>query len=123
LEQIDFDGKTTLYGPKTIFLDPFTVHTNSLPENYALSQNYPNPFNPITKIGFGLPKDDLVKISIYNILGQLIKLITHRNYYAGYHTLLWDGRDRNNNQVQSGIYYYQIETGEFCDVKKMVLLK
>ena len=95
----------------------------SIPENTILYQNYPNPFNPKTRIRFNLPKDDHVKIIIYNTLGQLIYVLTDNYYTAGNHSLIWDGCEKNDKKANSGIYYYRIESGKIIEIKKMILVK
>jgi hypothetical protein len=95
----------------------------SVPEEYALYQNYPNPFNPETEIRFQLLEDAFVVLKIYNTLGQEIIVLAERNYEAGFHNVLWDGKDMNGKYVTSGVYIYKIQAGEFQDVKKMILLK
>jgi hypothetical protein len=92
-------------------------------EEYALYQNHPNPFNPETEIRFQILEDAFVVLKIYNTLGQEICVLADRNYEAGFHNVLWDGKDINGNYVTSGIYIYTIQAGEFQDVKKMILLR
>jgi PKD repeat protein len=94
-----------------------------LPEEFALDQNYPNPFNPKTEIRFALPKDRSVTLKIYNLFGQEIQTLADGDFKAGYHTVVWDGRDQRGNPVSSGIYLYRIQAGEFNVVKKMSLLR
>ena len=89
-----------------------------IPNKYVLMQNYPNPFNPVTHIRFGLPKASLVRMELYNILGQRVTLLVDARKPAGYHVI-----DFNGNQLASGIYLYRIQAGEYVDVKKMVLIK
>jgi predicted phosphodiesterase len=98
--------------------------TEYIPD-YTLQQNYPNPFNPSTKIKFALPKTDKVKIELYNTLGQRVETLLNQQIKAGDHEV-----EFNANNLSSGIYYYRIEvgdparrTGEFQDVKKMILLR
>ena len=102
----------------------------ALPTQYALRQNYPNPFNPTTTISFALSKSSIVTITIYNVLGQVVKnLIDHQ---------LMDGGDYaqqfNANNFSSGVYFYRItaqpvdangrsQASSFTEVKKMVLMK
>jgi hypothetical protein len=95
--------------------DPFI---DKIPKTYVLFQNYPNPFNPITHIRFGLPKATDVKIDLYNILGQKVVTLFDAHKPAGYHVIDFDG-----NKFATGVYIYRIETDEFQDVKKMVLIK
>jgi hypothetical protein len=85
---------------------------------YRLAQNYPNPFNPATKISFSLPQSGNVKMTVFNIIGQEVATLLNENMNAGTHEL-----EFHAGQLPSGIYYYQIETGEFQDVKRMILLK
>jgi hypothetical protein len=88
------------------------------PDHYVLMQNYPNPFNPTTKIKFTLPYTELVKIQIYNTIGQKIETILEKQMRAGNHEV-----EFNANNLSSGIYFYRIEAGVFQDVKKMILLR
>jgi len=90
-----------------------------LPLVYRLSQNYPNPFNPITKINYELPKNSMVKIVIYDILGrEVTELVNNELKQAGRYTVEFDARS-----YASGVYFYRIEAGSFVQAKKMVLLK
>jgi len=90
----------------------------SLPSEYALSQNYPNPFNPRTTISFSLPVASHVSLEIYNVMGQRVTTVADGFYEAGVHACEWDG-----SAVASGVYFYRIETPEFVETKKMMLLK
>jgi predicted GH43/DUF377 family glycosyl hydrolase len=87
-------------------------------KTYILSQNYPNPFNPSTGIKFALPKPEIVKIKVYNTIGQHISTILNKPMRAGHHEV-----EFNAQNLSSGIYYYRIEAGEFQDLKKMILLR
>ena len=91
---------------------------NIIPEKFTLSQNYPNPFNPTTNIKFDIAKSTPVKIVIYNLLGEEIKILVNSKLSVGSYKVGWDGTD-----YPSGVYFYKLETDEFTDVKKMVLLK
>jgi len=89
----------------------------------ALQQNYPNPFNPSTTIHYTLKNSEFVKLSIYNIKGQIINNLINENKPAGNHAIVWNGIDNNNIPVSSGVYFYRIETNSFSDIKRMILLK
>jgi len=89
-----------------------------LPSNFNLAQNYPNPFNPVTSISFDLPITSFVKLDIYNLLGQRIETMINKEMEAGSYDINWNGKG-----VASGIYFYRIETGDFSETKKMLLLK
>jgi len=92
------------------------------PKAFSLSQNYPNPFNPFTRISYSLPKDCEVRLNIYNVLGQRVRVLVSERKRAGYYYAIWDGRDEGGRQVGSGIYFFRIEAGDFKSTKKMVLL-
>ncbi len=95
-----------------------------LPTTWILDQNFPNPFNPITTIRFGLPVDQYVTIKIYNILGQEINTIVNNIYMkAGYHFVIWDGKDWNDQSVASGIYIYSLSAVKYRSTKKMILVR
>ncbi|MCL2062889.1 MAG: T9SS type A sorting domain-containing protein, partial [Candidatus Cloacimonetes bacterium] len=95
----------------------------SIPEKTALLANFPNPFNPITTISFDLAVDSIVSIDIFNIRGQRVKTVTNEHFGAGSHNVEWNGTDENGRSVGSGIYFYRMVSGDFTDVKRMVLLK
>ncbi len=101
-------------GGTTIGL-PGEIH---VPGVYALYQNYPNPFNPVTKISFDLPERSFVTIKIYNVLGELVKVLANETKPAGSYSLNFDGTD-----FPSGVYYFEIRAGSFTGTKKMVLIK
>ncbi len=91
---------------------------NSLPTDYSITQNYPNPFNPSTIISYALPKEEMVTIRVYDILGQVVKTLVNQSQSAGTHNVTF-----NANNLTTGIYFYSIQAGNFNQVKKMMLLK
>jgi hypothetical protein len=90
---------------------------------FSLDQNYPNPFNPTTKIEFVLSKSGQVKIEIFNILGEKIKTLVDQYLKAGHQTVEWDGKDELGEEVASGVYFYRLQTKDFTQTKKMVLIR
>ena len=94
------------------------AYENNVPKDYSISQNYPNPFNPSTTIKYALPKEDMVSIRVYNILGQVVRTLVNQNQAAGTYSLTF-----NANNLTSGIYFYSIQAGNFKQVKKMMLIK
>ena len=92
--------------------------SNEIPSKFSLHQNYPNPFNPTTEIKFDVTKSSLVKIIIYNILGEETTTILDNKLYPGSYKIDWDGTD-----YPSGVYFYKLVTDDFVDVKKMILIK
>ena len=99
------------------------VSTLSIPEKFDLYQNYPNPFNPTTKIKYDLPQDNMVTITIYDIMGRNVRTIVNTKQTAGYHSLQWDAKNNIGSKAAAGVYIYTIQAGEFNASKKMVLLK
>ena len=94
-----------------------------LPEDFALHQNYPNPFNPKTTIGFNLNQNSIVKIKIFNEMGQEMTTLLNRDLRAGKHLVQWNGLDKNGVNVSSGVYFYQVETNINKAVRKMMLMR
>ena len=94
-----------------------------LPEKLTLSQNYPNPFNPSTTIKFGLPKETLLQLEIFDILGRSVRKLFDGKLNSGFHEIIWDSRNRAGLEVASGVYFYRLETSENVLVKRMLLLK
>ncbi len=95
-----------------------------LPQDFELSQNFPNPFNPSTTIRFGVPKTAKVHLVIYNTLGeQVLTLIDRQEYEPGYHTIVWDGRDKAGRPLASGVYFYRLNSADAVFTKKMILVK
>jgi hypothetical protein len=111
LIQIDFDGTRNLAGTRDVVLQAAAT-------DFALTQNYPNPFNPTTTISYSIPRKGLVKLAIFNILGNEIRTLVAEEMPAGTHQFQFDGRD-----LVSGVYYYKLEAGEFSEMKKFIILK
>jgi Tol biopolymer transport system component len=111
------------------FYTDFTWRTSDVgdddpvPSTFQLSQNYPNPFNPGTNIAFTIKQSGHVSIDVYNLAGQKVRNLTSANYAAGEHVVTWDGTDSKGSMVSSGVYFYKMETGEFSETRKMVVLK
>lgn len=95
----------------------------SLPSVAALHQNYPNPFNPSTEIRFDIPTARDVKLRIYNQLGQTVRTLVDRRMKAGTYSFEWDGANQAGHGVASGVYFYNLEAGDFRDLRKMTLVK
>jgi hypothetical protein len=90
----------------------------AMPTTYALHQNYPNPFNPSTQIEFALPKQDHVRLEVFNLLGERVAILVDDMETAGYHSVRFDA-----SKLASGIYLYRLTSGESTFTKKMVLTK
>jgi hypothetical protein len=109
LKQVDTDGK---------FEYSDVVEVEIVPTEFELSQNYPNPFNPSTTIRFSLPKQTQLKLSLYNMLGEFVETLAEGTYDVGYHKVVVNASD-----LSSGMYVYRIESNDFVQTKKMMLLK
>jgi hypothetical protein len=109
LKQLDNDGS---------FEYSEVAEVEVVPTQYELSQNYPNPFNPSTTIRFSLPKQTQLKINIYNMIGEQVATIAEGMYESGYHKVTF-----NASNLPSGTYIYRLQSNEFVQVKKMILLK
>lgn len=96
---------------------------DALPTKFALKQNYPNPFNPVTSIAFEIPAEHDVRLTVYNMLGQRIRTLVNDHRAAGRYAIQWDGKDNSGHMVGSGVYFYNIQAGNFNKTAKMVLLK
>ncbi|MBD3234501.1 MAG: T9SS type A sorting domain-containing protein, partial [candidate division Zixibacteria bacterium] len=92
--------------------------TEGIPGSYSLSDAYPNPFNASVRLDLALPESGNVSLTVYNLLGQEIAILIDGNMEAGYHSIKWDA-----SEYSSGIYYYQLTTGNFVQTKRMTLLK
>lgn len=94
-----------------------------VPADFSLCQNYPNPFNPTTKISYTISKASSVHLSVFNILGQMVKVLANRVQPAGTYSVEWDGTSQSGQKLASGIYFYKLSAGENTSMKKMVMLK
>lgn len=120
LKQVDYNGQHS-------YSKIVNVDFGTMPTEFSLSQNYPNPFNPSTQIKFALPFDSKVKVTIYSINGEVLKVLVDGEYAAGVHSASFS--TTNGNGLSSGIYLYSITAvskdgkSNFTQTKKMVLLK
>jgi flagellar hook assembly protein FlgD len=95
----------------------------TFPLIYKLHSAYPNPFNPITSLHYDLPEGGLVNITIYDMMGRIVKTLVNSSQTAGYKSVQWNATNDRNESVSAGLYLYTIQAGEFRQTKKMVLLK
>lgn len=98
-----------------------------VPERFELMQNYPNPFNPTTTINYTIPSqsqnNSIIKLEIFNTLGQRIRTLVEEKQIAGSYSKQWHGKDDAGVQVASGLYMYRLTAGDFVESKKMIFLK
>lgn len=110
LKQTDFDGRFEF--SNTIEVD--VTHVNE----FALNQNYPNPFNPSTIISYSVGQKSPVKLSVFNILGELVATLVNQVKEAGSYEV-----EFNSANLNSGVYVYKLETANFNSTRKMMLIK
>jgi len=98
---------------------------DNAPSNFVLSQNYPNPFRGETFIQFQVPPqhNGRIKLSVYNVLGQEVRLVVDQSFSGGTYRAAWDGRDAAGQRVVNGIYFYKLETKNFVALKRLVILQ
>jgi aminopeptidase N len=94
------------------------VKNENLPTSYSLEQNYPNPFNPYTIIEYSLPRNGFVTLKVFNVLGKEVATLVNGQVEAGNYKVNFNALNLN-----SGVYFYKLESGSFVDTKKMILLK
>jgi hypothetical protein len=92
--------------------------SSEIPKEYKLYQNYPNPFNPTTTINFDIIKAGNVKVIIYDALGREIKILVNEPAVPGSYKFVF-----NADNISSGVYFYKIVTGDFTNIKKMLVIK
>ncbi|MCG3118755.1 MAG: hypothetical protein ALAOOOJD_01019 [bacterium] len=122
LSAFDFAGNESKFS-KASFTVGVSEHGGGVPTEYALEQNYPNPFNPETWIKYQVPVSGHVRLSIYNAIGQQVRVLVDGEQPAQYYSVMWDGRDNAGNPMPSGIYIYRLESEKFTAIKKMIMMK
>lgn len=98
----------------------------NVPHQYALQQNFPNPFNPVTTIRYTIASghsDERVRLEIYNLLGQKIRTLVDTPQGAGEFEATWNGTNDQGLEVASGVYVYRLQTGDFLQSRKLILLR
>lgn len=108
--------------------DSLSGPAEDVPASFALNPNYPNPFNPFTTIVFDIPEQALVTLKVYDVLGREIETLSEGERIAGRYPVVWNGTNRNGDQVASGVYFYRIvasgSSGQvFVEQNRMMLLR
>ena len=121
-DEIVINYSETVFDENSVGIDDPVITINSLS---IIEQNFPNPFNPAygpTNITFNLENSGNVNITVFNIYGQKIKVLTNASYQSGTHNIIWDGTNMTGRIVSSGMYFYLLETPNKKQTKKCVVL-
>ncbi|MCD6336205.1 MAG: T9SS type A sorting domain-containing protein [Candidatus Latescibacteria bacterium] len=95
-----------------------------LPDEYTLRQSYPNPFNPTATIRYQLPEPGNVNLTIYDLLGQEVRVLVSETQPGGWYRARWDGKNEAGKRVASGVYLYRLKVGEgFLQTRKMMVVR
>ncbi len=122
LDEITLSYTETVFDDLYVGLENPANEANSI---FELKQNFPNPFNPEagpTNISFNLIAPANVKIAIYNIKGQLVNILADANFQSGPHQLFWDGRNATGQILNSGLYFYELQSGDVKGIRKCILV-
>jgi hypothetical protein len=121
----DTEGNTTLC--ETVYKFRFNAsgirNRTGVPDRYALEQNYPNPFNPVTAVPYQIPRPGRVTVRVIDTRGRTVRTLEDGFRAAGFHEVLWDGRDERGNPAATGVYSVRMEAGDFSRQVKVVLMK
>ena len=93
------------------------------PVTFGLQGSYPNPFNPTTTIHYSLETEGLTSLIVYDMMGREVKSLVSGYLTPNHYSVVWNGKDNVDRTVPSGIYLYRLTSGEFTDMKKVMLLK
>ena len=114
IDKLDFSDITSLEEVKKL---------QHMVKSFKLAQNFPNPFNPSTTIQYDIPHNGNVVVGVFDINGRLVKNLVNQNQQAGNHRTVWNGKNRYNVRVASGLYFYSVKFENSIYSKKMILIK
>ena len=122
-ETVEFDTseiEQITFGPDTS-VEEMVEFISQIPIKFL--KNYPNPFNPTTKIAFEIGESGKTKVEVFNVKGQKIRTLLNEKIEGGKHSVIWGGKDSNNRQVSSGMYFYKVSVNGNQKTSKMIMLK
>ena len=117
------NGTWIFPGPASFYLTSLEERNKIQPENFKLMQNYPNPFNQETIINFQVSISRYVELDVFNILGQKLATLVASEINAGEYQAVWNGKDNMGQEVDSGIYFYQLKADNFVENRIMLLIR
>ena len=112
------NGKISITGGKLLVPTAINPVSSNLPEQFSLAQNFPNPFNPTTEIRFAIPVSGFVTLKVYDVLGRQVATLVNERKAPGVYEVTFDG-----NSLASGVYLYQVRSGNYISTKRMMLIK
>ena len=108
----------------SVTLDNVNIQNNfNVPGSFSLYQNYPNPFNPVTNFSYNLLEEGLVKITIFDLNGKLVKTVVQNRQLPGYQSVQWNGHNDQGHLVSAGVYIYTLQVGDYVQSKKMIFIE
>lgn len=112
-------------GNESIYSEEVSIRivNNGSPPFFSLMSNYPNPFNPETRIPYALSKRLFITLGVYDILGREVKILDQGIKKPGKYEVKWDGKNQYSIPVANGIYFYRLLTGDFCQTRKLILMR
>ena len=124
---MDINSSEEIWNFFTNFIDNSLGITNKneiqKPNIFLLQQNYPNPFNPVTTLIYSLTEENMVKITVYDMLGRKVRTLVNAAREAGRWSVRWDATNDQGGPVSDGVYLYQIRTDKFSETEKMIFIK
>jgi len=129
LVDVDINGKRTEHGPVSIGVNSGgnISLAGMAADQFYLFPNFPNPFNAGTYIAFNIPErktgDFKTRVMVYNMVGEEVRTLLDDNLASGIHKIYWDGKDAQGNLLASGVYFYAVQSGDFRQYRKMIMLK
>ncbi len=129
IQVTDYDGNFAVDSSDSVFsiVNPSIIHDDCVekyqPNAFLIFQNYPNPFNSSTMIPYYLPRREYVKIVVYNLKGQMIRVLLASEQDNGSHLIAWNGNDDNGSKVSAGIYLIRFQSSDISFTKKVLHVK
>jgi len=104
-------------------IESLQLQNEIISESFTVFTAYPNPFNPVTTISYNIPSDGFVDVTVFDMMGRIVKNLVRSKQSYGYKSIKWNATNNQNQPVPTGIYIYKIEFGKFVANRKMILLK
>jgi hypothetical protein len=123
LSAVDSTGNVSDYSEVISIEAVVGIENSTIPKTFILNHNYPNPFNPSTTIRYGLPEDSIVSMVIYDVRGQVVKMLDSEHQSAGWYDIVWNGETTDGKTISTGIYFARLVAGDNSQVIKMLYLK